>query len=119
MRLCLLTPAEPEPGCVGVLNWRSSADPRYVVRLGDALAELPGWTVRALHVPVMVVLRRNDRTEVLLVPRTGRIQIRVDHAVPEEMREVIAHSAMADIQLAADRIGLIECSPIFTPGSKQ
>lgn len=113
----MVTPAEPEPGCVGVLNWRSSIEPPYVVPLGEALAAAPSWAMRASHVPVLIVLRRNDRTEILLVPKTGRIQIRVDHAVPQEKREAIIHSAMADVQEAADKIRLLEGCPVFRLGS--
>ncbi len=89
----------PEPGCCGQLNWRLDlpADSDFD-RLQREL-ELIGYRA-ACHHAFLIVLRHPDRHEIAIVPRTGRVQVRVDRMTAQGERATVADGLVADLATA-------------------
>lgn len=78
--------------CFRGLNWRCDLPPGsdcevLALRLGPA-----GWT-SAPSVAKLLLLRSAEGHEILLVPRTLRVQIRVHYLTPEAERRLTAERA--------------------------
>jgi hypothetical protein len=87
---------ERDHNCVRNMNWRSDVEPAQVDPLIVSLTK--GGRYRKLNsMPFLVTLEGPDQTRVLLVPRTGRVQIRVSYEVAEEERRFKAEAVYADI----------------------
>ncbi len=92
-----LTSLELDHSCCNFLNWRCDLNTRPAVEpWGEALQELGyRWRCRAAGLNLW---RHRDGHEVVWVVYTGRIQIRVDLGLAEELREAAARSVFADLQ---------------------
>lgn len=76
---------QPEPGCAGELAWRLElpAGTDLAPRIAGFI-EL-GYRVRCMD-EVLQVLRHPEGHELVLVPRTGRVQLRVYARTPRQDR---------------------------------
>lgn len=83
-----------EAGCCDLLHWRCSW-PAEMAR-AERLLDL-GYRPHCRH-PALAVYRHPDEHEVVLVPRTGRVQIRVDLGVEREKRRQVALAIHADLR---------------------
>jgi hypothetical protein len=76
-------------GCSQSLNWRSDLPPgsdcdvlvKILSEKGFALAPSPS---------MLRLIRSKEGHEILFVPRTGRVQIRVHYLTPEQGRRLVA-----------------------------
>lgn len=84
--------------CVRGMNWRCDVDPAAVDALLSALAAA-GFTPRHSP-PALPCLLAPAGHQVLVVRRTGRVQIRVDYAVPEPHRRLAAEAVFVLIARA-------------------
>lgn len=90
-----LQPA-PEAGCSGRLSWRldlprSAPYSRIYHRL-----ELRGYRGRC-HQPFLQVLRTIEGHEIVLVPTTGRVQLRIYHLTPATERQRVVITLAGDL----------------------
>jgi len=87
---------EREHGCCGGLNWRvdlpAEADPALVAH---RLVRM-GYTARC-EMPSLKVVRHPDGHEIAIVPRSGRVQLRVYMLTPVADRERVATELAADL----------------------
>lgn len=91
-----LGPLRVDSGCCNRLNWR--CDVSGVVStaaVGDRLT-VDGFRTVARH-PALHLFRHPAGHELAWVTTTGRMQIRVDLAVPGDQREAIARSLYRSI----------------------
>lgn len=81
-----------DPGCLRDLLWRSDLDrePQAVI---EALAGA-GFEV-AFRGAGLVRLRAADESEIVVVLRTGRVQLRLSYLVPPEARAEAARGLFA------------------------
>lgn len=79
--------------CVRGMNWRCDVAPAAVDTLLAALTAA-GFSPRPSPA-AMPTLRSPEGHHVLIVRRTGRVQIRVDYAVPEPLRRFSAEAVFA------------------------
>lgn len=84
--------------CIRGMNWRCDVDPAAVEPLLAALGAA-GFAARPSP-PALPCLRGPEGHQVMLVRRTGRVQIRVDYAVPEARRRLAAEGVFALIARA-------------------
>ncbi len=91
----------PEPGCCGQLNWRLDlpVDSDFD-RLRQQL-ESVGYRAACRH-SFLVVLRHREGHEIAIVPRTGRVQLRVDRLTAEGERATVAAGIAGDLATAMD-----------------
>jgi hypothetical protein len=88
-----------EAGCIELLKWRCHL-PNTLDSAGVAcrLAER-GFSTR-LFDNWLIVLASADGSEIRLVPRTGRVQIRVGYATPKCDRPARAELVLAELERA-------------------
>lgn len=98
-----------DQSCVDRINWRCDLPPTMS---GDALFErlskLEGYRVEGPG-PLLYVVRGPDQHQILIVPRTGRVQIRVSYDVPKLERRLAAEKVFATLVRlihASARVGL-------------
>lgn len=86
-----------DQSCVDRINWRCDL-PSSVS--GDVvfarLAKLQGYLVEGPG-PLLYVVRVPGQHQVLIVPRTGRVQIRVSYDVPKLDRRLAAEGVFATL----------------------
>ena len=82
-----MTPLSRDPSCMKDLAWRTDLAPEWIEPLVERLLE--GDFRLASRGPI-VVLDTTDGHRVVLVPRTGRVQIRIGYVVPSEERATAA-----------------------------
>lgn len=96
-----LTPLEPDNGCCNRLNWRCDLEGAVPAeRLAERLIA-DGFRVAAQH-PALRLFRHPAGHEVAWVVATGRMQIRVDLAVPADRRPAVAAGLHRSLALAVD-----------------
>lgn len=87
---------ERDHNCVRNMNWRSDVEPTQVDPLIASL--LKGGRYRKVDsMPFLITLEGPDQTRILLVPRTGRVQIRVSYEVAEDQRRFKAEAVYTDL----------------------
>ena len=92
MALEAMGPLRPDTACCRQLNWRTDLDPEDLFSpdgLEDEILQ-SGWCRRSRHA-ALKVFRHPEGHEIAWVVTTGRIQIRVDLAVPKAHRSDRAH----------------------------
>jgi hypothetical protein len=84
-----------DPGCLGQLGWRTQLPPG--ADLGTTVDRLvaAGMIVR-IRSTALCLLRHPDGHELVLVPATGRVAIRVDYRTEVDRREGVVR-ALADL----------------------
>lgn len=87
---------EPEPNCCGRLNWR--LDLAAGTDYGQLAAglEARGYENRCRQAFLMV-FRQPPGHEIAIVPRTGRVQLRVYSLTPIDEREEVADELCHDL----------------------
>ena len=96
-------PLRAEPGCIRQLTWRPAASsPELALRLWSAL-RARGLTKSRPLPGLQVFSGRFEASadwshRVLLVPASGRIQLRLDYRVPYERRRREAERLWATLQ---------------------
>jgi hypothetical protein len=102
-----------EPGCCGELAWRLDLSPdRDFSAVARGLIDR-GYEGRCLS-QMLKVLRHPQGHEVVLVPRTGRVQLRVYYLTAHEDRPVAAEAMFRDLVAALTPAGAEEDSPSTT-----
>jgi len=93
-----------ESSCVRDLLWR--CDLPAAVDIESFLGEMrsAGYLVDSLS-PDLRYLKDPTGNVVVVLPRTGRVQIRVCYAVPREQRPATAREVAASVQGALDAAG--------------
>jgi hypothetical protein len=96
---------EPEHGCWASIHWRIEMpiETDFDLLTRRILAE--AYEARC-DCPMLKVLRSREGHEIILVPRTGRTQIRVSTEVPEGQR-----SAQAEVLFSLLRTCFQDVSP--------
>ena len=82
---------EPDAGCMRGLQWRLTGgwpQPLDAVRVARLLEARAG--VESTHHPGVLLLNHPDGHQWVVVPRTGRVTVRVHPAVPHEHRKASA-----------------------------
>ena len=82
--------------CQRNLNWRTDVAPEVVDGVVQELLATDRYHL-AGTMPFLVTLESTDKSRVIVVPRTGRIQIRVNYEIPTESRRLAAEAIFADI----------------------
>jgi hypothetical protein len=97
----LLGGLEREHGCLGNLQWRCDlacgSDWEALFR---GLGEL-GYRLRC-RLPFLVNLRHPEEHEIVVVPATGRVQLRVHYLTEAPRREAVARRLFSDLERSAD-----------------
>ncbi len=100
---------EQDHGCYFGLSWRCSFDPPVSPeQLVEGLCAA-GWKDNSARNTLLYELRHRDGHTLVIVPRTGRVQLRLNYLVPREQRRVTVDAVFESIIRAIDR---------FTPSSR-
>ena len=94
---------EPEDTCIRHLAWRvvPAGDPLAAVSALVEALRAAGWPEER-RAPGLLAFPRPGGHRVLVVPATGRVQIRLHYTVPEAERPAAAQAILAELAAAAD-----------------
>lgn len=82
-------PLSRDPGCLGQLGWRTELPLGLdLTRFAEALGN-KGFQSRVCH-PTLCLFRNAEGHELVFVPATGRVGIRLHHGTPEAHRVALA-----------------------------
>lgn len=82
---------EPDAGCVRSLLWRLDLPP--TTDWSALTSKLVARGLRVGGVPQVRTFEREGAFVLVVVPRTGRVQIRIDYLVPQTSRQALAETA--------------------------
>lgn len=87
---------EREHGCCGELEWRVAVPPDVDLEAVADRLEVRGYRPRC-RAPQLSVLRHSGRHEIVIVPLTRRVQLRVYLHTPRAARAEVAEYLAADL----------------------
>lgn len=84
-------PLARDPGCLGQLGWRSELPPNLDPKVVAERLAPSGFQARVAH-PALCLFRNPEGHEVVYVPATGRVGLRLHYGVPEPQRREAAEA---------------------------
>ncbi|HRC87481.1 MAG TPA: hypothetical protein PK413_17925 [Thermoanaerobaculia bacterium] len=88
---------KPDGACCARLNWRLLLPAEVAEEQLAAAFEGSGFVARCQRPEIWVFRRVRDRAELAYVPRTRRLQLRIDITVPEAERPGAAMSLASEL----------------------
>lgn len=90
-----------EAGCIDLLKWRCDLDPGLDFAALTLRLRERGFRA-AVFDEHLVVLDGEDGVQLVLVPRTGRVQIRVGLLTPKSRRLQVARDVLETLERACE-----------------
>jgi len=95
---------EVEAGCVDLLKWRCDLEPGLDFEALTLDLRRHGLRARVFE-PGLIVLDGEQGEQMVIVPRTGRVQIRVDLLTPKPERARVARRLLTVLEQACGERG--------------